>query len=156
MAKKKSAAIFYERDGIYNIISNSNYRKFFVENKPPTPMTEAVQSYPILVGNGKSLWSWRPGEGIAARSAVGISWSGLVYLVVTDTDSFNGLSLSELATFMAHTHRCKVALNLDGGTSSQLYFKDDKHTFSIEGRERIRTALTFFPKGKEPRKPRRR
>ena len=153
MAQKKSAAIFYERDGVYSIISNNNYRKYYLDTKPPTPMTEAVQSYPLLVGNGKSLWSWRPGEGIAARSAVGISWSGLVYLVVTDTDSFNGLSLSELAAFMAHTHRCKVALNLDGGTSSQLYFKDDKHRFSIEGRARIRTALTFFPKGKEPRKP---
>ena len=147
MASKKSAAVFYERDGLYKIISNKNYKKYFIESKPPSPMTEAVQSYPLLVGRGKSMWKWRPGEGIAARTAVGISWTGLVYLVVSDTDPLNGLSLSELASFMAVTHRCKVALNLDGGNSSQMYYNDSEHTISVEGRDTIRTALAFFHEG---------
>jgi len=151
MAHKKSAAVFYERDERYEIVSNANYQTYFVASKPPTPMREAVQSYPLLVGNGKSSWQWRPGEGIAARTAVGISWSGNVYLVVTDTDPMNGLSLSELAAFMAETLRCRVALNLDGGTSSQLYYRDSKHELSVEGRDTIRTALAVFPVGTEPR-----
>lgn len=141
MKHKNSAAIFFKKGNSYNIINNKCYVKYYLENEPPAPMIEAVQSYPLLVANGKSLWNWRPGEGIAPRTAIGVTWSGRVILAVTDTNPLNGLSLSELATFMAITHKCKLALNLDGGTSSQFYYHDKHHTLSVEGQDLIRTAI---------------
>jgi uncharacterized protein YigE (DUF2233 family) len=146
MQHKNSAAIFFKKENSYNIITNKCYLKYYLEEKPSVPMTEAIQSYPLLVANGKPLWDWRPGEGIAPRTAVGVTWSGRVILAVTDTNPLNGISLSELATFMATTHKCKLALNLDGGTSSQFYYHDDNHTLSVDGQDLIRTAIIIKKK----------
>lgn len=57
-----------------------------------------------------------------ARSAIGIKPdSSLVWVMVTQVESAGGMTLAELAEFMA-TLDVQKALNLDGGSSSSLYF----------------------------------
>ncbi|MBE9065787.1 phosphodiester glycosidase family protein [Leptolyngbya cf. ectocarpi LEGE 11479] len=57
-----------------------------------------------------------------ARSAIGIKPDGsLVWVMVTQIESAGGMTLAELAEFMA-TLDVQKALNLDGGSSSSLYF----------------------------------
>lgn len=61
-----------------------------------------------------------------ARSAVGILDNGHWVFVVADQNLLNkdpGMSIPELARFMK-TLGCVMALNLDGGVSSSLYFED--------------------------------
>lgn len=151
MPGKTSAGIFYRRDGRYNIISAATYRRYYVDAPPPTPMEEAVQSYPLLVALGRPLWRWRAGAGLAARTAVGMTHEGSLVIVVTETDPLNGLSLAELAGFMATTLRCDLALALDGGGSTQLYLHHGGLELDLPGHDRIRTALGLFPRGHVPR-----
>ena len=56
-----------------------------------------------------------------ARSAIGIKQDGsLVWIMAAQTDSVGGMTLAELAEFMA-TLGVQQALNLDGGSSSSLH-----------------------------------
>lgn len=58
-----------------------------------------------------------------ARSAIGIKPDGsLVWVMVAQIDAAGGMTLAELADFMA-TLDVQKALNLDGGSSSSLYFE---------------------------------
>lgn len=58
-----------------------------------------------------------------ARSAIGIRSDGsLVWIVVAQPPSGGGMTLAELADFMS-TLNIHQALNLDGGSSSSLYFE---------------------------------
>jgi len=61
------------------------------------------------------------------RTAIGQIDSLHYVFVVADgrTDSSSGLSVKELADFMADTLGCKTAYNLDGGGSSTMYFNGD-------------------------------
>lgn len=59
-----------------------------------------------------------------ARTAVGITTDGnLVWVMVAQKSSVTGMSLSELAAFL-HTLGIVDAINLDGGSSSSLYFRE--------------------------------
>ncbi len=57
-----------------------------------------------------------------ARSAIGIKRDGtLLWAMVAQTASTNGMTLAELTQFMATVLAAEKALNLDGGSSSSLY-----------------------------------
>jgi len=75
----------------------------------------AVQAGPRLIvdGNIPKL----KGK-VAQRSAVGITKKGRVIIVITEN---LGLTTTQLATIMKQNLACDNALNLDGGSSSQLY-----------------------------------
>ena len=83
-------------------------------------MDVALQAGPRLIINGTIP---KLKDGLAQRSAVGITQNGKVILVVTQNLS---LSTVTLATMMKNPETqgglaCYNALNLDGGSSSQLY-----------------------------------
>jgi len=90
----------------------------------------AVQSGPRLIVNGK-IPPLKPGR--AERSSLGITKDGRIIIMITDNTP---LSTTELAQFMkAEPLGCLNALNLDGGSSSQLHaringFQRDVHGFS--------------------------
>lgn len=76
----------------------------------------AIQSGPRLIINGK-IPSLRPGY--AERSALGIDADGKVIMLVTENTPMTTTILAKL--MQASPLDCHNALNLDGGSSSQLY-----------------------------------
>lgn len=71
-----------------------------------------------------------------ARSAVGLRANGqVVFVMVAQTQPSDGMTLAELAGFMAE-HGIVKALNLDGGSSSSLVFEGDAYygRLDVEGR----------------------
>lgn len=87
--------------------------------------------------------------GRAPRTAVGISKTGQILLVVVDGRQWNsiGLTLQELAEFM-QSLGAQDAMNLDGGGSSELVLKGDIMNTPSDGRERpVASALAVFPTG---------
>jgi uncharacterized protein YigE (DUF2233 family) len=100
--------VFYVKDNIAHIKSAKQFS--------PSPNIEfAVQSGPRLLVKGH-LSSLKPGS--AERTALGISRNGDVIIIVTENAP---MTLSELAKLMQSPFlACKNALNLDGGSSTQL------------------------------------
>ena len=87
-------------------------------------------------------------EGLAHRSAVGITKDNKVILVVTDGAP---ISLKELARRMKNSRyagglECPNAMAFDGGGSTQLYAKIKKFELSIEGLSYITNGLAVFIK----------
>ncbi|MGD1855649.1 MAG: phosphodiester glycosidase family protein [Leptolyngbyaceae cyanobacterium] len=82
-----------------------------------TSQQEGFTGYADGVLVRDAIGSQRPN----ARSAIGIKHDGtLVWMMVAQTEPSGGLTLAELAEFMAGLGIQK-ALNLDGGSSSSLY-----------------------------------
>lgn len=85
------------------------------------PRTQfAVQSGPRLLINGV-IPALKPG--LAERSALGITTQGKVIILVTENSPMTTTALANLMK-SAPLH-CKDALNLDGGSSSQLITNTD-------------------------------
>ena len=96
----------------------------------------AVQSGPRLVVNGQ-VPTLRPG--FANRSALGIDKHGKVIVVVTENLP---ISTSDLAHILAAPPlNCVDALNLDGGSSSQLYAKIDRFKLDVPGFSQVSDAI---------------
>jgi uncharacterized protein YigE (DUF2233 family) len=115
--------VFYVKEQKPHLISYSQY-------SPDSQIEFAIQSGPRLLINNR-IPPLKPGR--AERSALGITHDGRVIILVTDNMP---LSTTELAQLMkAQPLHCENALNLDGGSSSQLRahldsFKLDVHGFS--------------------------
>ena len=91
----------------------------------------AFSGKPVLVSNGKKLsglnnYTSIQGNTVAPRTAVGISEDrDVLYIVVVDgrLSGARGMTLDELADLMISLG-CQEALNLDGGGSSMLAYKN--------------------------------
>lgn len=91
----------------------------------------AFAGKPVLVSNGKKLsglnnYTSIQGNTVAPRTAVGISEDrDVLYMVVVDgrLSGARGMTLDELADLMISLG-CQEALNLDGGGSSMLAYKN--------------------------------
>lgn len=91
----------------------------------------AFSGKPVLVSNGKKLsglnnYTSIQGNTVAPRTAVGISEDrDVLYMVVVDgrLSGARGMTLDELADLMISLG-CQEALNLDGGGSSMLAYKN--------------------------------
>jgi uncharacterized protein YigE (DUF2233 family) len=104
----------------------SSYKDFKL-----TPNTDfAIQSGPRLLINN-TIPKLKPGR--AERSALGINAQGHIIILVTENSP---LTTAELAHLMQSSPlRCESALNLDGGSSTQLFaelnhFKLNTHRFN--------------------------
>lgn len=99
-------------------------------------MEFAVQSGPRLVVKGE-VPLLRPGY--ANRSALGIDRQGKIILVVTENLP---ISTSDLADILKGAPlNCVDALNLDGGSSSQLYAKIDQFKLDVPGFSQVSDAI---------------
>lgn len=104
----------------------------------------ALQAGPRLVVNGRipKLKNRKN----AARSAVGITQTGKVIIVVTEGA---GISLTDMAQLM-HRSRfinglgCPNAMALDGGRSSQLYSRVGQFNLSVDGFSRVPNGIGVF------------
>lgn len=120
---------------------------FYVEHNKPhitnvrhfqhnEDMEFAIQSGPRLLIGGK-IPSLKPG--VADRSALGITKDGKVILLVSNNAA---MTTNELAQIMRSTPlSCVDAINLDGGSSSQLYAHINSFQLSVHGFSYISDAI---------------
>ncbi len=86
------------------------------------PLDQAVQSFPMLLHAGGRPASIEDSGQVARRTAIGQDRAGRIVFVVSAMPVF---SLKTFAAFLATSDLdLDVALNLDGGTSSGLWYRD--------------------------------
>lgn len=121
--------------GIFYIKNNKAYLKNINQYKADN-QDFAIQSGPRLLINRK-IPPLRPGR--ASRSALGITKDGRVIILVTDN---HFLSTTELALIMkAPPLNCENALNLDGGSSSQLSARLTNFQIDVPGFSNVSDAI---------------
>lgn len=126
--------------GVFYIKNNKPYISNVRQFRRDKQIEFAVQSGPRLIINGK-IPPLKPGR--AERSALGISKDGRVIIVITDN---NPLSTTELAQLMKGSQLgCLNALNLDGGSSSQLHAKIDSFQLDVHGFSNVSDAIIVRP-----------
>ncbi|HYE78911.1 MAG TPA: phosphodiester glycosidase family protein [bacterium] len=111
----------------------------------------ALQAGPMLVLDGQVRVSTQgdfPGDirrGRAPRSAVGLTANGELLLVAVDGRSkiAAGATLTELAGYLVEAG-AKVAMNLDGGSSTQLIVGEDCMTVNPAGEKPVANALVLI------------
>lgn len=91
------------------------------------PKDTSVEEGFVAYSNGKVIRDAIGSQGLNARSAVGITSDGDIVLVMVaqkpESSSNSGISLPELTEFLS-TLNVEKAMNLDGGSSSSLYYQD--------------------------------
>lgn len=126
-------SIFYIKDQKPYIASVRNYN-------PDQHAEFAVQSGPRLIINGRI-----PALkiGLAERSALGITHQEKVIILVTESTP---MTTTELASLMQSPPlNCKSALNLDGGSSSQLHAHMKAFQVKAHGFSNISDAIIVKP-----------
>lgn len=112
--------------GVFQIRGNRpsivHYSQFHEDN-----VRFAIQSGPRLLIHGK-IPALKPGH--AERTALGITKKGEIILLVTDRAPMTTTGLARL--MRSSPLSCTDALNLDGGSSSQLFAQ--WHDFSVKAR----------------------
>lgn len=130
---------------------------FYIENNQPYIVGRkqfhfdkriefAIQSGPRLIINGQIPNTLK--SGIDSRTAIGITREKKVILLVTDNLN---LSTTALAKIMQGSQiegglDCYNALNLDGGSSTQLYAKTDKFLLQVPGFSAVTDAIVIIPR----------
>ncbi|MCZ7585921.1 MAG: phosphodiester glycosidase family protein [Deltaproteobacteria bacterium] len=132
--------IFFVRDGKPGLVHRDQFREHDV--------TDALQSGPWLVRDGKPVEKFKNNDRVTRRSAVGIDHKGNAVFVATDT-VFSGLTLDHFAALMAMPamsggFQCIDALNLDGGTSTQLMLSTTTDHHWIRGFVNVPVFIGLF------------
>lgn len=96
----------------------------------------AMQSGPRLLVNGR-IPPLKPGR--AERSALGITKEGNVIILITDNSPLSTLELAQL--LKAPPLDCVNALNLDGGSSSQLHADIGAFHLNVHGFSNVSDAI---------------
>jgi len=105
------------------------------------PLDQAVQAYPMLVVEGEALIAERTRNEQTRRTVVAQDRRGHILLLAT---AESGLTLNELASYLAHTDLdIDNALNLDGGSSTMLYLTPPG--LSVESRVPVPAVLAVYP-----------
>lgn len=121
--------IFYVKNNRPNI---SNIHHFIHDND----IEFAIQSGPRLLIKGK-IPSLKPG--VADRSALGITADGKVIILVSTNAA---MSTHELAQLLRSSPlHCTDAINLDGGSSSQLYAHINSFQLNVHGFSNVSDAI---------------
>jgi exopolysaccharide biosynthesis protein len=115
-------------------------------------VTDAIGGDRILVANGRVALGACTGAVCSRnpRTAIGLTADGRVLIVVVDgrQGSSSGMSLLELAQFMANRLGAEVAMNLDGGGSSTMAVRGALANHPGDGFERaVSSAVLVFPGG---------
>ena len=97
--------------------------------EPTEDIRDGVEFKPALVVNGEQVISGSAGWGIHPRTAIGQTEDGTVIMIVIDgrQDSSIGITVGELAEIFLK-YGAVQAINLDGGSSSIMYFNGRKIT----------------------------
>lgn len=125
--------VFYIQEGTAHITSQREY----LSHKSTD---FAIQSGPRLIVNG-NIPPLKPG--IANRTALGITKSGKIIILATENLP---MTTQELAVLMQKPETqegldCKDAINLDGGTSTQIYARINQFELDVPGLKNIADAV---------------
>ena len=128
--------IFYVARNRIRIVAQREYRQ-------PKGLQFAIQGGPRLIVNGRIP---KLKAGLAQRTAIGYDKRGRVLLVATQN---HAMSTTTLARFLRDTPsiRCFQALNLDGGSSTQMYANISDLDLDIAGFSTVTDALLVKPGG---------
>lgn len=129
--------VFYISNNKPMIVNSSNFHS----NKT---ISFAIQSGPRLIINGQ-IPNLKPG--VDDRSALGITRDGQVIIVATENMP---LTTEELAQIMAKPNNqggldCYNAINLDGGTSTQVYAQVQNFVLNVPGYKPVADAVLVLP-----------
>ena len=113
-----------------------------------------MQSGPLLVDPGGKLGIYKEDFDRQRRSAICLDGSAVRIVMVEG----GGLSLLELARVLSSPREagglaCEVALNLDGGPSTQAMARIGSQELSFVGRWRIQNALVLSRRERARRPP---
>ena len=114
----------------------------------PAQSSEALQSGPLLLNRGVPVETMRGLGRYARRTALGIDKERRIIIVVTDA-VLGGVSFVELQELFSNAKwqlDTPELLNLDGGGSTQLYFKSGRLEESVPGTSEVPVAIGFFVK----------
>lgn len=128
--------VFCVKSGRASIMHSSSYRKGLCD--------QAVQAGPRLVING---WIPKLKEEVSRKTAVGVTRKNEVVIAV----SVENIPITQLAKiFRQPEHQGGLetlnALNLDGGTSSQLYIRTNQLTLTLPNFIPVPVGLGIFAK----------
>ena len=128
----KSWGVFYVRNGKAAIVPTTDF-------KMRRSIREAVQCGPRLVEDGRPLQlkkQW------ARRTALGVTRDGKVIVAVSDGD----LSLPAWASLWASSSglNCRDALNLDGGSSTQLSLQTSSRQLHLRSGRAVPDAVLIY------------
>lgn len=127
--------------GIFYTQNNNAYLSNIKNFKTNDSINFAIQSGPRLIVKGRKI-QLKPGY--AQRSALGITAKGKVILLVTENLT---MTTEELAKLMSTAPlSCQDALNLDGGSSSQVYAKMKGLNLNVHGFSNVSDALVVVPR----------
>ncbi len=121
--------IFYVKNNIPHI---SGLRNFYHDHD----IDFAIQSGPRLLIKG-TIPSLKPG--VADRSALGITKDGKVIILVTTNAAMTTIELAQL--LKSPPLSCSDAINLDGGSSSQLYAHIGSFQLNVHGFSNVSDAI---------------
>ena len=109
---------------------------------------EALSFGPAIIVNGKPQVEGDGGQGITARTAIGQKKTGEVIMLVLDGRRLNmpGATLKDVENVMAK-YNAYNAINLDGGSSSTMYYDGDliNNPCNPLGERSIATAVYVSP-----------
>lgn len=138
--KQKTALKRISWWGIFYTKNKKAYITTANQFDPSRSINFAIQSGPRLLVNNR-IPPLKPGR--AERSALGITHDGRIIILVTDNMP---LSTTELAQLMkAKPLDCENALNLDGGSSSQLRAKINDFQLDVHGFSNVSDAVIVKP-----------
>lgn len=127
--------------GIFYTEKTKAYLRSIKNFKADNKINFAIQSGPRLLVNGHET---RLKPGYAQRTALGITAKGNVILLVTENLA---MTTKELAKLMrAPPLSCQDALNLDGGSSSQVYAQMKGFELNVHGFSNVSDALVVHPR----------
>lgn len=128
--------IFAISAGKPQIISRSDFKVDGV--------TAALQAGPRLLRGGARVPGLEERDTVTRRSGLCIDRSGALVMYTTSS-RLRGVSLSQLQEALVTVYDCVDAINLDGGGSSQLYFRGFPERgiepISLEGQDLIPNAI---------------
>jgi uncharacterized protein YigE (DUF2233 family) len=122
--------------GVFYIKNQKAHLSSAAQYRPDEAIEFAIQSGPRLLVNQR-IPTLKPGR--AERSALGITFDGRVIVLITDNLP---LTTTELAQLMkAPPLSCENALNLDGGSSSQLHAQLNSFQLDVYGFSNVSDAV---------------
>lgn len=131
--------------GIFYFIRNQPHLIHSSQWKMDEKISYAVQTGPRLVVNGKVSSQLKPNQ--SQKTAIGFNKAGDVILAMT----LYPMEIHDLAKMMARAEAkgglgCIEALNLDGGSSSQLYAKSGNFELRLPSYVGVPVGLGIFRK----------
>ncbi len=127
--------------GIFYISHQIPFISSYADYHPDERPEFAVQSGPRLIVNGVIP---KLKGGLAERTALGIDAHNHVILVVTENKPMTTFELADL--LLNKPIQCQNALNLDGGSSSQLFAKNGSFKAYAPGFSKVGDAIIVYEK----------